>query len=108
MDKGMKKPKVEMKEFGGISEMPNYAIYYCGNSDCPMHKREVKKAHYKGFRFATGRSPSCSVCGQVLTYVKDAEDDWKPKSPFDGAMSTWNPFKDVGVGKRPKEGEFEQ
>lgn len=60
--------------------------------------------HFRAYRVATGQFVKCPRCGNVMTYIRDAEDDEVEISPFNNAISPRNPFKDIGVGKHLKKG----
>jgi hypothetical protein len=51
----------------------NMSVYKCHNGVCPDYGKEVVTMHYRAYRLATGRSPTCGTCGNVLTWEKNVE-----------------------------------
>lgn len=54
--------------------MTSYSIYTCANKDCPKHNKELSIMHFRAYRTATGKSPKCGECGELLKWVKDDGD----------------------------------
>jgi hypothetical protein len=48
--------------------------YHCGNPRCKNKGVPVTMPHFREVRMATGRSPRCSKCGDVLWWDRNVEE----------------------------------